>query len=410
MKKWLSYITLITLLLGIGYWAGHYKENVFHDTKKTLTTDTQKKQPQLTHSNQAQPEKETVTQVKESTQEIAETQLDPNTPLDYFLRALNSNDYPNAIIMLHNTLDKDHSKGKNWQAYYIKHINFLLNQTPPEHPRISNAIQYYLADFYDDTDILLLQAKQYQYQDNFYDAINTLQLASTYAYTSSQLNNVDSAYQLLMSYIDGYLSKQKAWGKLIDIYLHAEDAGLMNDNDIFRLAELYMAQDNHYQAQRYAEQLSTTPYWQSQAAAVVPKNSKPSIPVKSHNTIPLTKVANHFIVSANISGNPSLLLIDTGASITTLSKAYFDSIIRNGQFSYQKRQEFLTANGKTNGDIYTADELSIGMFTIKNVDIAVIDFPTSEHSVGLLGMNILRDFRFEIDQKNATLLLEQATP
>jgi clan AA aspartic protease (TIGR02281 family) len=127
-------------------------------------------------------------------------------------------------------------------------------------------------------------------------------------------------------------------------------------------------------------------------------------------SISLQKIADQFIITTELSGNDTNLLIDTGASVTTVSKEYFKSIQRRSHFSYQQKQTFLTANGETTGEIYTVDTFQIGEHRLKDIEIAVIDFPTSQHSSGLLGMNVLRNFKFEIDQVNASLTLEKTSP
>jgi len=101
------------------------------------------------------------------------------------------------------------------------------------------------------------------------------------------------------------------------------------------------------------------------------------------------------------------LPIDTGASPTTINKNHYQEIRQSSKFSYLQKQTFLTANGKTNGEIYTVDSMVIGGRTLKNLRIAVLDFPTSEYNSGLLGMNVLQRFKFEIDQQNVQFILEK---
>lgn len=57
------------------------------------------------------------------------------------------------------------------------------------------------------------------------------------------------------------------------------------------------------------------------------------------------------------------------------------------------------------GTVYSVPELRLGSYVITNSQIAVIDFDTSRGFDGLLGMNVLGQFRFQIDQDNAKLLL-----
>ena len=88
-----------------------------------------------------------------------------------------------------------------------------------------------------------------------------------------------------------------------------------------------------------------------------------------------------------------------------MSRASFDSLTTNGDAEEIDRRVFRTAGGVVMGTVYSVPELGLGPYLIKNTQIAVIDFDVSRGFDGLLGMNILGQFRFQIDQENANLLL-----
>ena len=67
----------------------------------------------------------------------------------------------------------------------------------------------------------------------------------------------------------------------------------------------------------------------------------------------------------------------------------------------------LTASGVIMGTVYSVTELRLGPYAMKNTQIAVLDFDVSRNIDGLLGMNVLGQFRFQIDQENARLLLNR---
>jgi predicted aspartyl protease len=68
---------------------------------------------------------------------------------------------------------------------------------------------------------------------------------------------------------------------------------------------------------------------------------------------------------------------------------------------------FNTANGITQGAIYQADQLSLGAYVLRDVKLAVLDFQQNQGIDGLLGMNVLQHFRFEIDQDRQVIRLQQ---
>ena len=59
------------------------------------------------------------------------------------------------------------------------------------------------------------------------------------------------------------------------------------------------------------------------------------------------------------------------------------------------------------GTVYSFPEVSLGAYLMKNIQIAVLDFDTNREIDGLLGMNVLGQFRFQIDQENTRLILSR---
>lgn len=127
---------------------------------------------------------------------------------------------------------------------------------------------------------------------------------------------------------------------------------------------------------------------------------------KTDNTgIPLDKVGDHFLVSATIQERyQALLMIDTGASTTAISRSLFRTIGRNVPTEFLGRYKVNTANGQIRAPVYRFASMSIGEYSVPN--IAMVVLPLEElNADGLLGMNFLRAFRFIIDQDESALHL-----
>ena len=417
--KWLLYFSTATIILLTGYWLGANKQITPKDFTQQQNAHIEKTETAPTHQK-AKPKaplpEATRIEKKSSSLNAQKNKSDDVTSV--FLKYLERQDYAAATRLFIDSLNNALPNSPTLKSLYIAHIQQLLNQPQKDNERISNAIQTYLGDFYDDTEMLLLLAKQYAYSNNFYGMLNTLQLSKSYAYTNEQQRVVATAHNEFINYTDTLLSEKEQWEKLISIYQHSENTGLLREQDILRLVELHMKQDETFIALDYADKLKDKQQWQEALAALLPQNKLPQAKTtetefsenQEEPSIDLQKVADQFIITTSLSGNETKLLIDTGASITTVSKKYFESIKRRSRFAYQKRQNFLTANGETTGEIYTADTFQIGQHLLTDIEIAVIDFPTSQYSSGLLGMNVLRNFKFEIDQINATLTLKKASP
>lgn len=91
----------------------------------------------------------------------------------------------------------------------------------------------------------------------------------------------------------------------------------------------------------------------------------------------------HFWVDATINGRPLRMMVDSGASVTTVSRSFADSagVPVNG-----RRTVVQTAAGPVSSIQSSADSLEIG--PIKRTDFPI---DVNEHdNVNLLGMNFLR--------------------
>jgi len=121
--------------------------------------------------------------------------------------------------------------------------------------------------------------------------------------------------------------------------------------------------------------------------------------------IPLTRSGQHFLVDASPGNDGSLrLLIDTGASMTMVASG---TLQRQGVRYRDTGQSriFNTANGPVRAPIYILETLSIGDWTVEQLEIGVLELSGQAGIDGLLGMNFLKHFRFFIDQNESMLRL-----
>lgn len=93
----------------------------------------------------------------------------------------------------------------------------------------------------------------------------------------------------------------------------------------------------------------------------------------------------HFWLQATLNGHPVSLLVDTGASLTALSRETAEQAgikPRPGGLSIQ----MMTANGAVNAQLGTLDELAFGNVVARGIDVVIAPNlgPTN-----VLGMNVL---------------------
>jgi clan AA aspartic protease (TIGR02281 family) len=410
MKLLLHTLSLL-IVLGIGYLLGA-QQSVSKNTHLAELPLTGKNitRPVSAPDSLAIPETTCECDHTNSTPHKASPNNKPSLPA-LFSQLLKSSHYSAAMNIYNTAWRLSENNALVLRQLFLQHITELAMQTPKAYERISEASNYFLADFYDDIDVLMLLTHNYADQQLFHDSLTTLQLANSYAYNDEQKQQVSQQYTVVISLIEQRFSENQEWEKLIDLYLFAETKNLLSNQDILRLIELYLQIGNSHRAKSYADKLPPTREWQGKIADIFDTYQPQK--VADDNALPsaisLEKIANQYITPILLSNTPVSLLIDTGASMTTITKTYYDTIKSLVNMRFQKDQTFLTANGETTGQIYRVNELKIGAYTIENIDIAVLDYPSSSHSSGLLGMDVLRHFKFEIDQQKNLLYLQKST-
>jgi len=265
----------------------------------------------------------------------------------------------------------------------------------------SELIDNYLAVYYDDIDVLVLLADFNQANGSYLEAVDVYLLAKTYAYTDVEQQKLLARFDNFIKEVDSFYTNQKNWPSLINLYAHISTSGLLTSTYQYRQALAYLRSGDEYFAVEQFQQLLNDSLVGESAAIALSKLSD-----NTNNVIALEKRGNQYLVNLTVNRQDGVkLLIDTGASITTLSRSSFDSLTTNGDVEEIDRRVFRTAGGVVMGTVYSVPELSLGPYLIRNTQIAVIDFDVSRGFDGLLGMNVLGQFRFQIDQENANLLL-----
>jgi clan AA aspartic protease (TIGR02281 family) len=122
--------------------------------------------------------------------------------------------------------------------------------------------------------------------------------------------------------------------------------------------------------------------------------------------IPLQQFGDQYVVEAKLSSNPVALLIDTGASVTAISKQYFDNLSNRYKVNYLGRFSIGTAGGSIMASMYQFRELTINHVTVENLPVVILPMQGIENADGLLGMNFLREFDFKIDQQQSVMLIK----
>jgi predicted aspartyl protease len=120
--------------------------------------------------------------------------------------------------------------------------------------------------------------------------------------------------------------------------------------------------------------------------------------------IPLSRLGNQFVAEVVIENNPARMLLDTGASLSGLSKDYtakYPHLLKS-----QKPIRLNTASGSVESMLFTVDNLSLGALNFNQHIFAQLPMSDAQGFDGLLGVDILGRFDFVIDQNAAVLTLK----
>ncbi|MCX2982531.1 hypothetical protein EYC98_16840 [Halieaceae bacterium IMCC14734] len=268
--------------------------------------------------------------------------------------------------------------------------------------------------YYEDIPVLLLLAEHQTAQGFPEEAARTLQYASTYAYEKSQLSAVAAALESLVVTTDQRMAASTNWVELAGFYELLDSIGLTQPQYQLRQALLYQQLGEFSSARALLLNLAAADEngdeeWREGVQAAL-RNSSDTTPqematMTAPQTIPLQRLGEHYVLQASIDNIQLSLLIDTGASITTLSRTGFNKLDSAG-LQYLGKRLFNTAGGVASGEVYQTNAITLGDSTWQQLDIAVLDYPTAAGVDGLLGMNLLRNYRFQIDQDQLLLYLQ----
>lgn len=123
--------------------------------------------------------------------------------------------------------------------------------------------------------------------------------------------------------------------------------------------------------------------------------------------IPLKRLGNSFILTLELNSSGHEMLLDTGASITALSKELIQNL---GLRATGQTVRLNTANGKRTARLYKVDKVKLGPFQINNLVIAEIEFGENRAIQGLVGTDLLNllstQYGYVIDDRQNSLIFE----
>lgn len=172
----------------------------------------------------------------------------------------------------------------------------------------------------------------------------------------------------------------------------------------WRLALLGWQVDDRYSAHYHALIAVSDPHYKARAEQLLAHIDMQSQP--DSIVVDLEHTPSGYIVAGLVNNKAVRLLVDTGASVTGLSKRFIDSY---PELNQGRKQPIVlsTAGGSYRTHLLEVEQLSIDSLSFSNQSVAVINGIDSTRFDGLLGLDVLGKFEFFIDQAESALYLKR---
>lgn len=177
----------------------------------------------------------------------------------------------------------------------------------------------------------------------------------------------------------------------------------------YALAETYLIIPDIDGATRELEALRHDRRYGQQASRMLSELYPPvaqTPPSPSPSSVPIQIVDDHAFITIRVGEKQfARMMIDTGASVTTLPPSIIQTLKRHHQAARVGHMEVKTVNGLRVSPLFRVKQLQLGPFSFKEIDVLEVDMGADDPADGLLGMNVLGRFSFQIDPDKQAVTL-----
>ncbi|NQZ11530.1 MAG: retroviral-like aspartic protease family protein [Algicola sp.] len=261
----------------------------------------------------------------------------------------------------------------------------------------------FLLNYPYDLTFLAIKAETLAATDNTIESINIYHSLVSYTFDIRQEEYFGARIHHLASEQMSTFKKSLSWQAIVDF---AEEVLLVEADYppyILAQAEAYIYLGDFDSAERLLEPMLDISFYREQAQSLLAQIHKTKL---QQTAVKLQPIGEHYLVSGLINETSDIkLMIDTGASLSVLTRARFDEIENWTSPLYMGDTLLNTAGGQINAPIYQFERYQINDFYVDKISFVIIDLDNMTDYHGLLGMNFLKQFKFEIDQQNNLLIL-----
>ncbi len=321
---------------------------------------------------------------------------------NHFNQMLAAKNYAEAINLynnIHNTNEKSASK---LHKELVNHLQTLINN---KHYRDAEELsRLYLDSFQSDISIWSLLSDAQIAQGYYVESLLNFYQARNSAMSQEEFDQITTAGRTVVKKIDDTLNQKGETFQLIALYNEFISMDGNSADFTYRLAELHQKVNQTDRAISLLESIETHPDFGEQAINLIAELTQETIPGAA---IPIIRSGEHYIVQAYINDTQAInLMIDTGASISALSQSYYNDINHLTGFTFIRSLQINTASGEIKADMHQVETFSIEDYVLSDIKFVVLPFESKKDIHGLLGMNVLSQFDFTIDQQKSLLFLK----
>lgn len=336
---------------------------------------------------------------------LEQDKTQPSGDTEGFIQALNEDRIDDALIIF-----QDIERRKPIQLKALREsLEQWFNKQDDAHAVrvLVRFTQYY----YQDEKLLNRLAILYEKQDKLDFAIETLLDSRDFSFKDDDLKTINSRIHNLSKELYQRHFKNDQLAALGTLFQRLSSLEPEFAFYRFALSQIYITLGDIESAIYELEILQLDPEFGRRATQSLATLQLPPAPDEPEElpagNVPLIARNGHYIVRVSAGTRESIpLLIDTGASLTTLPSELLQRLRREKLAARVGHTQLKTAGGMQFAPIYQVKELHIGNFIIRDLQVAELDLLDND-SQGLLGMDVLGQFRFQLDQDRSILFLQQ---
>jgi len=319
---------------------------------------------------------------------------------------LTQKNYRDAVQLLHTAeLVGDESLHRQLRTVVLEEVSRLVQRGA--HENAIALLRLYLDNYFDDVDALRWLGAAQLGQGEFMAGATTLYLAMGHVSRLEVLATIKNQIRVAVDGHAGRLQEKQAWHELLSLYEQLLVLAPDNASYYLAAAKTQMALKDYQGARETLEIIRHDATVADALNALFSQIDQLIIETSvSQSGVALMRRNGHYFVTARINNATEVtLLIDTGASITSLTPEALEVAGYSVGFNTKRRVMVSTANGSVEVSMLTMSELSIGGMPVLNVDVIALPMDDMPGVDGLLGMNYLKHFEFIIDQAKDILRL-----